>query len=156
MAVDSRTAFSIRRAIGRAAELIRGLQHHVQNLVGRIGDGGVELQDVDERPGALSNPCLNGTNQSDHLKFQSIGNGWIKRDRRRLVELPAIVISSDNNRIAGIVSNLSYDGCHIRCDHGLEVGEDFTLVLPTLGDIAARVRWTKKGGLGARFMKDPD
>jgi hypothetical protein len=51
-----------------------------------------------------------------------------------------------------LVSNISYQGCHLWSDHEFENGETLALTLPNYGDIDGQVRWVSGGSAGVRFL----
>ena len=69
---------------------------------------------------------------------------------RHEVDFGAVVHRGDGtHRVVGL-GDLSYQGCAIDGAE-LEPAEQVRLVVPTLGDIGAQVRWSRGGRSGARF-----
>lgn len=82
------------------------------------------------------------------------GEGWIKRNDRQKVNLPAEIVRSDGCMRPAKVSNISFDGCQIESDETLHIGELISIALPGLGEIAAQIRWALPGKAGACFLSD--
>lgn len=49
------------------------------------------------------------------------------------------------------IVNMSPQGCMIRCDEMLAMGEPLTLELPRLGAMRATVMWSLSGRMGVQF-----
>ena len=82
---------------------------------------------------------------------QPVIAAWISRAGRRNVQWPIFVYDERDRRLPAVLSELSYDGCQVRLEHPLGVGEDVILVHPELGEITAEVRWWTAGRSGMRF-----
>jgi hypothetical protein len=77
---------------------------------------------------------------------------WLPRAMRRRVSLTGVARWEDASTAGVLVSNISYEGCHLWSDHELELGETVRLMLPGYGRIDAQVRWTDGGSAGVRFL----
>lgn len=84
---------------------------------------------------------------------QGASNKPAARNPRRAVEFGAFAMRVDGSETLITVSNLSYDGCQLRCPAGFEAGEKLKLILPRLGEICAEIRWSAEGSAGARFIE---
>lgn len=78
--------------------------------------------------------------------------GWIKRNERRDVDVPALAYLTDGSSIEVRLTNISYEGCQIEAEATLPIGERLKLALPRLGEISMQVRWALDGKAGARFL----
>lgn len=74
-----------------------------------------------------------------------------RREDRRSVELQAVIHRRDGSRALAAVRDLSYGGCQLSGGKTFEAAERITLVVPTLGEIDAQVRWSKGEAVGAQF-----
>lgn len=79
-------------------------------------------------------------------------DGWIKRNDRQDVDLAADVFRCDGSRFPARLLNISYEGCQLRCEMTLQIGERIKVALPGLGEIGAQVRWALPGRAGAWFL----
>jgi hypothetical protein len=77
---------------------------------------------------------------------------WTSRGPRRPAQLMASAEWADGTTAAVQVSNLSYLGCRLSCDHGFVKGETVRLFLPDLGKVHAQIRWVRAASAGARFL----
>ena len=82
---------------------------------------------------------------------QPVIAAWVSKAGRRNVQWPIFVYDERDRRLPAVLSELSYDGCQVRLEHPLGVGEDVILVHPELGEIMAEVRWWTAGRSGMRF-----
>ena len=77
---------------------------------------------------------------------------WIARTVRRRVSLKGLGRWQDGSSTTVLVSNISYQGCHLWSDHEFVSGETVSLIIPGHGRIEAQVRWVDGGSAGARFL----
>ena len=77
---------------------------------------------------------------------------WLKRPARHQVKLIAAGRREGGNAFAVHVSDMSYDGCQIRSDESLAVGEALFLIVPRTGEICVRVKWVDGERAGLRFL----
>ena len=77
---------------------------------------------------------------------------WTERAPRRGISLTGLAVREDGQSRRVLVSNLSYQGCHLWSDAEFEVGETLQITLPQKGELAAQVRWSKDGRVGLRFL----
>lgn len=77
---------------------------------------------------------------------------WFSRSARRSVNLTAIAYRGDRTTMRVLVSNLSYEGCKLLCEHRLVVGEVIKVAVPGLGTMEAQVRWTAEQKAGVSFL----
>lgn len=75
----------------------------------------------------------------------------LRREDRRTVELGAVIHRRDGSRAIAEVRDLSYRGCRIGGSGSLEPAERIRLIVPTLGEMQAQVRWSDTLGAGAQF-----
>jgi hypothetical protein len=80
-------------------------------------------------------------------------SGWISRAERQTVSLSGFALLGNDRTIDIAVTNLSRDGCEIRTEEFLKIGEPIRLTVPPFGDIDATVRWSLFGRAGARFSE---
>lgn len=79
--------------------------------------------------------------------------GWINRDDRRDIDIPAVVIRDDGTSLPVRVRNMSYEGCQLDAGTIMRIGERVTLALPRMGEIKTQIRWATSDGMaGARFV----
>jgi hypothetical protein len=77
---------------------------------------------------------------------------WLPRSARKRVSLIGMAKIADERSVRVLVSNLSYQGCHVWSDHDFEPGEALTLYLPGYGDVTGQIRWQSAGRAGIRFL----
>lgn len=77
---------------------------------------------------------------------------WLPRAVRRRANLTGMARWDDGSSATILVSNISYEGCHLWSDHEFVSGETVRLVLPRHGTIDAQVRWVSAGNAGVRFL----
>ena len=82
--------------------------------------------------------------------------GWIFRADRRTVSLNGFALLGDGKTIDVALTNLSRDGCELRTDELLKIGEIVRLTVPPFGDLNATVRWSLFGRAGVRFWENSD
>ena len=87
------------------------------------------------------------------MNQQSVIAAWVNRAGRRDVQCPIFVHDGQDRRLPAVLLELSYNGCQVRLDEPLDVGEDVILVHPELGEITAEVRWWTAGRSGMRFAE---
>ncbi len=76
------------------------------------------------------------------------------RQPRQTASLRCVGHWLDGSSATVLITNMSYDGCHIWTDHDLCAGETIDLTLPARGKIHAQIRWAKGGRGGLRFLVD--
>jgi hypothetical protein len=77
---------------------------------------------------------------------------WHSRSHRQRVNLTGVGTWSDGTTGRVLVSNMSYQGCHIWTDHELAQGESVKLALPNKGVIEGQIRWAEGDRAGVRFL----
>ena len=82
---------------------------------------------------------------------QDGGDSCKRHEDRREVALGAVVHRRDGSRVSAELSDLSYGGCRIQGGEPLEPAEQIRLIVPSLGEIEAQVRWSRNDGAGAQF-----
>jgi hypothetical protein len=97
--------------------------------------------------------CISRLRREEHVMRQRV-DGWMKRNDRQPVDLPAVVFRGDGTRLEVRLSNMSFEGCQLECDETLQIGELIKVALPGLGEIGAQVRWALPGRAGACFLLD--
>ena len=78
--------------------------------------------------------------------------GWISRADRDLVSLDGQARLADGREVEVSVTDLSIEGCRIRSDETLRIGESITLNVAPLAGVEATVRWELCGTAGVRFV----
>jgi len=78
----------------------------------------------------------------------------LEREQRRAVSLRAFAYRADGTTADAVLTNLSYQGCHVRCEIPFEIGERLDLAVVRLGRIRGEVRWAGRGQAGLRFVGD--
>lgn len=82
--------------------------------------------------------------------------GMIPRTDRREVQIPAVAIRADGSRVQGSITDLSAEGCRLRSDETLPIGEHVMLEIPYRDSQRAQVRWSLMGDAGLAFGGAPD
>ena len=77
---------------------------------------------------------------------------WLPRAVRQRVNLWGSAHWEDGTAARVLVSNISYEGCHLWSDHEFCMGETLHLILPNYGKINGQVRWIADGNAGIRFL----
>ena len=77
---------------------------------------------------------------------------WLPRAARRRVSLTGMARWGDGSSSKVLLSNLSYQGCHLWSERQLTYGETVTLMLPGYGSMDAQVRWVAGDSAGVRFL----
>ena len=72
---------------------------------------------------------------------------------RRDAQLNAFACRSDHTSFEVIVTDISGDGCQLKTEATLDVGELIELKHELLGTVSAEVRWACAGRVGLRFMR---
>lgn len=75
----------------------------------------------------------------------------IRREDRDDVHYRAKAFGPDAKQVALLIVNISPHGLMARCDRDFEIGDRIRINLPTIGTIAADIRWSLGGRLGAQF-----
>jgi hypothetical protein len=71
---------------------------------------------------------------------------------RRGVSHKATVKTGDGREFLVLVTNLSYNGCHMLSETSFDIGEAVILTLPGRGSLSAQVRWTAGDCAGLQFL----
>lgn len=79
--------------------------------------------------------------------------GKIKRAVRIDANIKASVIDSDGNVVAAEVLDVSKEGCRLRTEAFLRVGETIQIVTPEKVIHPATIRWSLGGEAGAEFIE---
>ena len=77
---------------------------------------------------------------------------WSVRTPRKRVSFRGVGRWSDETTATVLISDMSYQGCHIWSDHDLAQGETLQLEIPGRGTIQGQVRWVKGPRAGVRFL----
>ena len=77
---------------------------------------------------------------------------WVLRSNRRETSLHGIVKRADGSTLRVLVSNISYEGCHLWCEGELERGELVELNVTQMKLMRAQVRWVSGDSAGAKFI----
>ena len=77
---------------------------------------------------------------------------WLNREGRRKASLTGIACREDGSRLRVVVTNLSYQGCHLFAEDPICQGETFDLTVPSMGAVKAQVRWSDGESAGVRFL----
>ena len=77
--------------------------------------------------------------------------GWIARADRKDVLLNGTAVLSDGRNISVEITNLSHDGCGVRCEETIAIGETIRLSIPPLEELIGTIRWSLFGIAGVRF-----
>ena len=78
---------------------------------------------------------------------------WKARaSQRRGVSHKARVKAADGGEFQALVTNLSYDGCHLLSEGRLDVGESLVVSLAGRGSLPAQVRWIAGDCAGLQFL----
>lgn len=82
------------------------------------------------------------------------GLGWVGRKDRNEVEVDALVMRDDGNRVTVKLTNVSDDGCRLESDETFRIGEHVSIALPRMGSVRAQIRWALPGSAGTQFLED--
>lgn len=77
---------------------------------------------------------------------------WKIRPTRRRLALPGTASSAEGRSFRILLSNISYEGCHLMAEYDLAVGEVIELDIPGMGRMQAQVRWASEDQAGVRFL----
>lgn len=77
---------------------------------------------------------------------------WKVRPIRRKLALPGRACSADGRSFKIMLSNISYEGCHMLAEYDLSVGEVIQVDVPGMGRVQAQVRWASEDQAGVRFL----
>jgi hypothetical protein len=77
--------------------------------------------------------------------------GWISRADRQEVVLIGTALLPDGRDINVGVQNLSPDGCRLRSDETLAIGDEILLATGYFEPVRGKVRWSLLGTAGVRF-----
>jgi hypothetical protein len=77
---------------------------------------------------------------------------WKVRPIRRKLALPGTASSSNGRSFKIMLSNISYEGCHLLAEYDLMVGEVIEVEVPGMGRMQAQVRWASEDQAGVRFL----
>ena len=78
--------------------------------------------------------------------------GWIARIDREEVLLTGTAVLANGRHIPVEVTNLSKDGCSLRSDELIAIGELVRLNVPPLDGVMGTIRWSLLGSAGVRFV----
>lgn len=76
----------------------------------------------------------------------------VPRGPRRPVRLTASVERADGTTATAQVTEFSYLGCRLHCDHAFVKGETIRLFLPDRGQVHAQIRWIRGSQAGVKFL----
>nr|WP_294849214.1 PilZ domain-containing protein [uncultured Sphingomonas sp.] len=79
--------------------------------------------------------------------------GKIKRAPRIDAQIKATVVDSDGNVVAAEVLDISKEGCRLRTEAFLRIGETIQIVTEDKVIHPAQVRWALGGEAGAKFAE---
>ena len=79
--------------------------------------------------------------------------GWIARADRKDVTLSGTAVLTDGRNIPVEITNLSPDGCGVRSQETIAIGELVRLNIPPLEELVGTIRWSLFGIAGVRFSK---
>ena len=74
-----------------------------------------------------------------------------RREGREDVHFRAKAFGPDARQLNLVIVNLSPHGLMARCERDLEVNDRIRITLPVVGVVAADIRWSLGGRLGAQF-----
>ena len=77
---------------------------------------------------------------------------WKVRPHRRKLTLPGTAVNDEGRAFKILLSNLSYEGCHLMASHDLSIGEIIHIDIPGMGRMPAQVRWASDDQAGVRFL----
>ena len=77
---------------------------------------------------------------------------WKLRAGRRSTAIPGWAQRDDGSSVRVLLSNISYEGCHVLAEGDLTVGEVLKVDIPRMGLMEAQVRWSSDDQAGLRFM----
>lgn len=77
---------------------------------------------------------------------------WKVRPVRRKLALPGTASNSAGCAFKILLSNISYEGCHLLAEYDLTVGEIIHVEVPGMGRMQAQVRWVSEDQAGVRFL----
>ena len=77
--------------------------------------------------------------------------GWVSRDDRQTVEIDAVLRIIGRDLPVTIV-DISNNGCKIRCDDILPIGEVAHLEMTAFQPTPISIRWSLIGMAGLRFL----
>ena len=78
--------------------------------------------------------------------------GWVAREDRKAVSLDGSATLSDGREIAVSLSDLSRDGCRVKTEETLKIGEQVRLDVAQFEGVSGTVRWSLFGVAGVRFL----
>lgn len=78
--------------------------------------------------------------------------GWISRADRDAVTLDGQALLGNGREVEVVVTDLSKEGCRVQSAETLGIGEQITLNVAPLDNIAAIIRWELCGTAGVRFI----
>ena len=77
-----------------------------------------------------------------------------RQDRRQEADLGAVVLNSDGTRSLVSVSDMSYGGCQFISEAALRTADRIRLLVRSMGEIDAEIRWSAGGLTGVKFLQD--
>ena len=81
---------------------------------------------------------------------------WRQRESRTTTWVKATVANESGKDICAVITNVSNCGCRLKAEQSFEVGEVVRLVVPGLGALSAKIRWSDRGQAGAEFIAGSD
>lgn len=75
------------------------------------------------------------------------------RELRRNVALEVSVCPAEGDRFEAVVTDISREGCQLRTDAPLKVGDAVVVKHEVLGTLPAEVRWACAGRAGLQFAR---
>ena len=75
----------------------------------------------------------------------------VRREGREDVHFSAKAFGPDARQLNLVVVNISPHGMMARCERDLQVGDRIRVTFPVVGVVAADVRWSLGGRIGAQF-----
>jgi len=77
---------------------------------------------------------------------------WKVRPVRRKLALPGNATGPDGTSFRILLSDISYEGCHMLAEAELTTGEVIEVAIPGMGRMQAQVRWVAGDQVGVRFL----
>jgi hypothetical protein len=77
---------------------------------------------------------------------------WLRRAARRTANLPGTAERPDGSKVRVLVSNISYQGCHVWSECRFATGEAVASRVAKMGLIQGHVRWVNGDSAGIKFV----
>lgn len=77
---------------------------------------------------------------------------WVRRANRRPTHLRGTASRPGGALVRVLLSNITYDGCHLWCEGELEKGELLQIRVEGLSVMPAQVRWASGDRAGVKFV----